>query len=131
MKNRTHSYSSRIKSTKLSKGDSITSNSTLESLRTDVNTRNSIADSLKFFVDNSESVKFITEPKDRFPKYHFTRESLYNSIYHHDKFNREREKKKLNRSSQKYFDYDVLLDKNKDNHKTCTLNFTFKIRNLK
>ncbi len=120
MKNMTNSYISRIKTVKKSKGDSIYSNSTLESsLRTDANNRNSIADSLRFFVDNSESVKFIAEPKDQYKKYRFTSQSLYNSIYHKDKFNSEREKKKKNASLHKYFDYDALLDKNKDNHKTC------------
>lgn len=119
MKQRNYSYNSRIKSAKHSKRDSIYTNSTLESLRTDVNNRNSIADSLKFFVDNSESVKFIAEPTNKFKKYQFTRQSLYNSIYHHDKFNPEKEKKKLNKKSQKYFDYDILLDKNKDNQRTC------------
>lgn len=119
MKNRTISYSSRIKSAKHSKADSIYSNSTLESLRTDVNNRNSIADSLKFFVDNSETVKFFAEPKDKYKKYRFTRQSLFNSIYHNDKFNLQKEKSKRNKSLHKYFEYDVLSDKNKNNHKTC------------
>jgi len=127
MKNRTKIYRSRNKSTKNSRGDSIKSYSTLESMRTDGNNRNKIADSLKFFVDNSESVKFITEPKDKYQVYHFSRQSLYNSIYHQDKFNTQKEKKKLNRSLHKYFVYDVLLDKNKDNQKSCNLTIIVKI----
>lgn len=123
MKNRTMSFNSRIKSATGSKRDSIYSKSTLESLRTDSNNKNSIADSLKFFVDNSETIKFFVEPKDKFKKYKFTRQSLFNSIYHQDKFNPEKEKRKLNKSLHRYFDYDVLSDKNKNNHKTCTIYF--------
>jgi len=120
MKNRTLSFNARIKSAKHSKGDSIYSNSTLESLGSYANNRNSIADSLKFFVDNSDSVKFTSEPKDKYKKFKFTRQSLFNAIYHQDKFNPENEKKKLNKNLHKYFDYDILSDMNKDNHKTCT-----------
>lgn len=81
--------------------------------------KNSIADSLKLFIDNSETVKFIEEPKNKFKIKRFNRDTLFKSIYHENKFNIGKEKKKLNKSSQKYFDYDILQDKNKNYNNIC------------
>jgi len=124
MKKRNKSFSSRFQSPTIGRTDSIYSCSTIDkTMKTDANYCNSIADSLKFFVNNSGTIKFIPEQtNDKFQKVIFTRESLYNSIYHQDKFNTQKEKKKLNKSLNKnYFIYDDVSTKkkNKQKHQTC------------
>jgi hypothetical protein len=56
---------------------------------------NSIADSLKFFVDNSNTVKFIKDPPKKAFTRKFSKDKLYKSIFHQDIFSREKERKKL------------------------------------
>ncbi len=122
MKNKTLKYTSRIKSAGLLKKESINSCSTLD--KTENNRYNSIADSLKFFVDNSDTIKFVTEAKDRYTKIKYNKQSLFNSIYHMGKFNPENEKKKFSKSNPKYFEYDTNKN-NKDKHKNCKKIFLF------
>lgn len=113
MKNINTSYTNKNRMNTISRSNSNLSSSTNYKATKNENILNSIANSLRFFVDNSESIKFMEEPKDKFKKYRFNCDSLYKAIYHEDKFSSHQEKKKFKKSSNKYFDDHEFNDKNK------------------
>lgn len=57
---------------------------------------NSIADSLRFFVDNSNTIKFINDPPKKAFSRKFSKDKLFKAIYHQDIFSRDKEKKRKN-----------------------------------